>query len=231
MIWEESKHPRDDDGKFTFKNGGVEGSSSKTTKDFLFEKSKKQKEIETQKQKRKNELLDILKDKATPADILYGNEESLNKKIRNYAQENENTKETSKTEATFEPPLKGRIRSEFGLRNQPTAGASKDHKGMDIAVPIGTPVGSISSGTVFKAGASQGYGIAVFVDHGIINGKHVTSEYGHLSKINVKVGDKIKTGQTIAKSGNTGISKGPHLHITIKENGVAVNPRKYIKFD
>ncbi len=95
---------------------------------------------------------------------------------------------------------------------------------MDIAVPIGTPVGSISSGTITKAGTSQGYGIAVFVDHGIINGKHVTSEYGHLSKINVKVGDKIKTGQTIAKSGNTGRSSGPHLHITIKENGVPINP-------
>ena len=117
------------------------------------------------------------------------------------------------------------------MRKQPTAGASTNHKGIDIAVPIGTPVKTISSGTVTKAGASKGYGIAVFVDHGMINGKHVTSEYGHLSKTDVKVGDKIEAGQIVAKSGNSGVSQGPHLHITIKENNIPVNPRKYIDFD
>ena len=76
----------------------------------------------------------------------------------------------------------------------------------------------------------KGYGIGIFIDHGIINGKHVISEYGHLSKCNVKVGDKIKQGQIIAKSGNTGTSEGPHLHITIRENKIQVNPRKYLNY-
>ena len=235
MTWREQDHPRDDDGKFTFKNGGrITGVSVKekgantSAREILFEKTKKQKESNVLKQKRKNDLLDVLKDKATPADVLYGSEESLSKKIEENGLEG---KRTSEANTKFQAPLKGQIRSEFGLREQPTAGASKNHKGIDIAVPIGTPVKTITSGTVTKAGASQGYGIAVFVDHGIINGKQVTSEYGHLSKTDVKVGDKIKAGQVVAKSGNSGISKGPHLHITIKENGVAVNPRKYITFD
>lgn len=62
----------------------------------------------------------------------------------------------------------------------------------------------------------------------MINGKHVVSEYGHLSSFEVKVGAKIKQGQVIAKSGNTGTSSGPHLHITIKENKVPVDPKKYL---
>ena len=73
----------------------------------------------------------------------------------------------------------------------------------------------------------RGYGTGIFIDHGIINGKHVVSEYGHLSDYNVKVGDKIKKGQVFAKSGNTGISTGPHLHITIREDKIPVDPKKY----
>ena len=76
MTWNEEKHPRDNNGKFTFKNNG------EMAKNVLFEKSSIQKEIETTKQKRKNELLDILKDKATPTDVLLGDEKSLSKKIK-----------------------------------------------------------------------------------------------------------------------------------------------------
>lgn len=75
MFWSEEKHPRSNDGRFTFKNNG------EMAKSILFEKSNIQKEIETTKQKRKNELLDILKDKATPTDVLLGDEKSLTKKI------------------------------------------------------------------------------------------------------------------------------------------------------
>ena len=87
----------------------------------------------------------------------------------------------------------------------------------------------MADGTVVAAnGGMRGYGHGIFVDHGMINGKHVVSEYGHLSSFDVKVGDKIKQGQVIAKSGNTGISSGPHLHITIRENKVPVDPKKYL---
>ena len=82
MSWNEQDHPREENGQFTFKNGGKASSNKENPKDILYQKSRKQKEIETIKQKRKNELLDTLKGKATPADILYGDEKSLSKKIK-----------------------------------------------------------------------------------------------------------------------------------------------------
>ena len=131
----------------------------------------------------------------------------------------------------FKKPVEGKITSDFGYRKSPIAGATTNHSGIDIGVPIGTPVKAIADGTIIAAnGGMRGYGNGVFIDHGMINGKHVVSEYGHLSSFLVKVGEKVKQGQVIAKSGNTGISSGPHLHITIRENNIPVNPKKYIDF-
>lgn len=145
-----------------------------------------------------------------------------------YKKEIDNLKKTDKI--TFEKPVCGRISSSFGYRLAPILGASCGHSGIDIAVPIDTPVKSIAEGKVIAARTGmRGYGTGVFIDHGIINGKHVVSEYGHLNSYNVKIGDKIKKGQVIAKSGNTGISTGPHLHLTIREDSVPVDPQKYIK--
>ena len=132
----------------------------------------------------------------------------------------------------FKKPVEGKITSEFGYRKAPTGGATTNHSGIDIAVPVGTPVKAIAEGKVIAAnGGMRGYGNGVFIDHGLINGKQVISEYGHLSQFLVKVGDKVKQGNVIAKSGNSGISTGPHLHITIRENNIPVNPRKYIDFE
>ena len=132
----------------------------------------------------------------------------------------------------FIKPAEGKITSEFGYRKSPVKGATTNHSGIDIALPEGTAVKAIEKGFVIAAnGGMRGYGNGVFIDHGIINGKHIVSEYGHLSTFLVKYGDKVKQGQVIAKSGNTGISSGPHLHITIRENNIPVNPKKYINFD
>ena len=132
----------------------------------------------------------------------------------------------------FKKPVEGKITSEFGFRKLPVNGASTNHSGIDIGVPIGTPVKSIANGVVIAAnGGMRGYGNGIFIDHGIINGKRIVSEYGHLSSFEVKVGNQVKQGQIIAKSGNTGISSGPHLHITIRENNIPVNPKKYINFE
>ena len=144
--------------------------------------------------------------------------------------QNDNSK-NNKSAYIFTKPVDGRITSEFGYRKAPTNGASTGHSGIDIGVPVGTSVKSIADGTVVAArNGMRGYGTGVFIDHGIIDGKHIVSEYGHLSNFDVKVGDKIKQGQIFAKSGNTGISTGPHLHITIRENGKPVNPKKYLQF-
>ncbi|PWJ07666.1 M23 family peptidase [Streptomyces sp. NWU49] len=109
--------------------------------------------------------------------------------------------------------------------------ASK-HSGQDYAVPTGTPVHATHGGTVVKAGpngAGDGpaYGNAVVINHG--NG--VYSQYAHLSQVNVKVGQIVKTDQKIALSGNTGNSSGPHLHFEIRTTpnyGSAINPMQFL---
>ena len=132
----------------------------------------------------------------------------------------------------FIKPVEGKITSDFGYREKPLPGATSNHSGIDIGVPLGTPVKAVAAGTVIAAcGGMRGYGNGVFIDHGKINGKRVVSEYGHLSRFLVRVGDKVKQGQIIAKSGSTGISSGPHLHITIRENNIPVSPKKYINFE
>ncbi|AXL89301.1 M23 family peptidase [Streptomyces sp. CB09001] len=107
------------------------------------------------------------------------------------------------------------------------------HSGQDFAVPIGTNVVAAHGGTVVKAGGNgagdgPAYGNAIVVKHG--NGTY--SQYAHLSKINVKIGQIVKTGQSIAKSGNTGNSSGPHLHFEIRTTpnyGSAVDPVSFLR--
>ncbi|MFV0516783.1 MAG: M23 family metallopeptidase [Aminipila sp.] len=119
-------------------------------------------------------------------------------------------------------PVSGRyiITSPFGSRRKPKAGASKNHQGIDIGVPIGTTVRSASSGKIAKISYNSARGNYIVVDHGSGN----TTIYEHLSKTFGKVGDIVKQGEEIAKSGSTGISTGPHLHFEIRHKGIAVNP-------
>lgn len=105
------------------------------------------------------------------------------------------------------------------------------HNGIDIAVVIGTPVKAVADGKVVEARRADGYGKFVVIEH-TVNGKPVTSEYGHISRWAVQQGQQVKQGQIIAYSGNEGKSEGPHLHLTIREGkyqGRAVTPWKYIK--
>ena len=237
MTWDENLHPRDEDGKFTFKNGGNGSNTKESPASILYRDSKIKAEKDRQESEYKSKLLNILGDKAKPTDVLYGTTKELEEKVKEYGLQDKlkgtmtggASGTNNNNSQSFTRPVEGIIKSDFGPRKQPTPGASTYHKGLDFRAPIGTPVKSVASGTVIKAGSASGYGIAVYVDHGIINGKHVISEYGHLSKCNVKVGDKINAGQVVAKSGNSGISQAPHLHLTIKENGKAVDPKKYIK--
>ncbi|MFD0316518.1 M23 family metallopeptidase [Streptomyces flavalbus] len=106
------------------------------------------------------------------------------------------------------------------------------HSGQDYAVPSGTRVVAAHGGTVVKAGGNgagdgPAYGNAIVIKHG--NGTY--SQYAHLSKINVKVGQVVKTGQRIALSGNTGNSSGPHLHFEIRTTanyGTAIDPVRFL---
>lgn len=130
-------------------------------------------------------------------------------------------------------PCKGVISSAYGQRKTPKEGASTNHNGWDIACPVGTSVVAINDGKVIAAGAARGYGNYVVIDHGVIDGVNVTSEYGHISSWSVEVGQKVSKGEEIAKSGNSGVSTGPHLHITIRHGnyrGKAVDPSDYLDY-
>lgn len=120
---------------------------------------------------------------------------------------------------TYIKPLSGgRFTSGYGRR------WGRMHKGVDWAVSIGTPVYASSAGTVALAGAVSGYGYAVYINHP--DGRQ--TRYGHLSKVLVSPGQTVEQGETIALSGNTGRSTGPHVHFEILINGSQVNPLNYM---
>ncbi|HET8614495.1 MAG TPA: M23 family metallopeptidase [Actinomycetales bacterium] len=112
-----------------------------------------------------------------------------------------------------------RFTSTFGTR------WGRLHAGDDLAAPVGTRIGSLSSGTVIFAGTESGYGNKVEVRHW----DGTVSWYGHMSSIAVKVGDKVAPGDKLGEVGNTGHSTGPHLHLEIHPGGgVAVNPAAWL---
>lgn len=98
------------------------------------------------------------------------------------------------------------------------------HKGVDIAVAYGTDVQCAAAGTVIFSGQKGGYGNCVIVSHG--NG--LATLYGHLSQLLVRANDRVKVGQIIAKSGNSGRSTGPHLHYEVHKNNQPVNPKLFL---
>ena len=123
-------------------------------------------------------------------------------------------------------PVAGRISSGFGFRAHPILGFLRLHKGLDIAAPHGTPVHAAIDGVVGFAGRNAGYGNYVKLAHG----SGITSGYGHLSRIAVSAGTRVRRGELIGWVGSTGLSTGPHLHWEVWRNGVPVNPRS-ISFD
>lgn len=110
--------------------------------------------------------------------------------------------------------------------NQPAAEPDQIqfHKGVDIGLPYGSNVYATAAGTVIFAGPKGGYGNAVIISHG--NG--LATLYGHLSQPLVRPNQKVKVGQVIAKSGNSGRSTGPHLHYEVHKNNTPVNPKLFI---
>jgi murein DD-endopeptidase MepM/ murein hydrolase activator NlpD len=118
----------------------------------------------------------------------------------------------------------GDIVSGFGVRIDPFLSRPAMHTGLDFRAEIGDPVLVTANGTVTAAGWSGGYGKMVEVDHG--NG--LATRYGHMSEIDVKVGQQVKIGQSLGKVGTTGRSTGPHLHYETRIDGEAVDPQKFL---
>ena len=133
-----------------------------------------------------------------------------------------------KTDWIMPVSVKYRISSKYGDRIHPVLKEKKFHDGIDIAVPINTPVKAVADGIVERVLWNGGYGKYVQIKHN----NSLSSFYAHLNSWDVKVGDIVKQGQEIAKSGNTAgkssngqiMTTGPHLHLGAKKNGKTVDP-------
>ena len=113
-----------------------------------------------------------------------------------------------------------RVSSGYGMRFHPVHGGRRAHLGVDYAAPTGTPVRTIGDGVVSFAGSQRGYGNVVFVTHR----KQHTTVYAHLSRVDVRTGQKVSQGDNIGAVGCTGTCTGPHLHFEFRDNGVHMDP-------
>jgi murein DD-endopeptidase MepM/ murein hydrolase activator NlpD len=121
-------------------------------------------------------------------------------------------------------PVSGFFSDGYGWRRDPIDGSREFHKGVDIVAPTGTPVRATADGLVTAAGRMAGYGSMIHLVHGY----GMATRYGHLSKVVVSPGQRVKRGDLIGYVGSTGRSTGPHLHYEVFRAGAQVDPRKYL---
>ena len=144
----------------------------------------------------------------------------------NFARADVNALSTTLLKVPLRKPVAGDIdeTSPFGVRTDPFVHEAAMHTGIDFRGDTGDPIRATATGTVTIAGWSGGYGKMVEIDHG--NG--LVSRYGHLSEIEVGVGDTVRAGGIVGKLGSTGRSTGPHLHYEVRVKGEAVDPQKFL---
>ena len=117
-----------------------------------------------------------------------------------------------------------RITSRFGYRKDPFSGYKRPHKGLDFGAMRGTPIMATADGRVTMSKRVPTFGKVVIINHGF----GFETVYGHMQSFNVKVGDKVKRRDVIGLVGNTGRSKGPHLHYEVRVNSKQVDPLDYV---
>lgn len=140
--------------------------------------------------------------------------------IRNYL-----AKERDSYRATpLGMPVEGKLSSGFGMRIHPQTGREQFHSGIDLSAPGGTPVHATADGVVSLAEWSKGNGKVVVVEHG----HGFSTVYAHNSRIDVKAGQTVRRGMTIAAVGATGNATGPHVHYEVWRNGRCVNPSSFV---
>jgi murein DD-endopeptidase MepM/ murein hydrolase activator NlpD len=126
---------------------------------------------------------------------------------------------------SFIYPIRGRLTSPFGWRDDPITGARTYHAALDIAAALGTPVKAAMKGTISSAGQNAIYGKFVIITHS--NGYQ--SMYAHMSAISVAQGTAVEQGAKIGEVGSTGRSTGPHLHFALFKNGRSLDPLEFLK--
>lgn len=197
----------------TFKEDIIPKTTITSTNDIYLGQSKNQQGVPGQKE--------VLKE-VTYSNGKKVNEKNISEKVISEPQDNivyKGIKDPIAGGVAFlENPSRGSITSNYGAR------WGKLHKGIDIAGNIGDPIKASLDGKVVEAYYSSSYGNVITIDHG--NG--IQTLYAHCSKLLAKVGQEVKSGDIIAKVGNTGRSTGPHLHFELRVNGDAINPIKYI---
>ncbi len=128
----------------------------------------------------------------------------------------------------FIKPIQGRITSPFGWRTHPIFNSRSFHSGVDIGGPNLGAIRASNSGKVIYSGWYGGYGKVVILEHGIVNGKPITTLYAHMNSIAVSNGQRVNKGQVLGYEGTTGYSTGPHCHFEVRVNGQPNNPLNYI---
>lgn len=122
-------------------------------------------------------------------------------------------------------PARGPVTSRFGWRRNPFGGRGRDfHPAIDIGTPYGTAVRAPQEGVVHYAGWNGGYGLYVQISHA----DGVVTAYGHLSRIVVQAGGRVRKGQLIGRTGSSGHSTGPHLDFAVQVDGEAVDPLAFL---
>ena len=116
------------------------------------------------------------------------------------------------------------LTSDFGMRTHPVLGGRRNHKGIDLAAPTGTPVYATADGVVARAEWFSSYGNYIQIEHG----GEMQTRYAHLSGYAVAAGEQVRKGQLIGYVGTTGRSTGPHLHYEVRVAGEAVDPTPYM---
>jgi murein DD-endopeptidase MepM/ murein hydrolase activator NlpD len=123
-----------------------------------------------------------------------------------------------------QPLLGATMTSGFGMRRHPVLGGARQHSGIDLAAPTGTPVYATADGMISRADWFAAYGLTIDIDHSA----DTKTRYAHLSRLAVAAGEPVKKGDLIGYVGSTGRSTGPHLHYEVRIGGVAVNPIPYM---
>jgi murein DD-endopeptidase MepM/ murein hydrolase activator NlpD len=121
-------------------------------------------------------------------------------------------------------PVRGLLGNGYGWRRDPFTGMRDFHQGLDLVAPLGTRIIAPADGIVTRVGPAGGFGLSIFVAHGY----GIITRYGHLSNINVRVGQRVKRGDVIGSVGSSGRSTGPHLHYEVLVHQRNVDPVKYI---
>jgi len=122
------------------------------------------------------------------------------------------------------PLERATLTSDYGMRTHPVLGGRRNHKGIDLAAPSGTPVYASADGVVGKAEWFSSYGNYIQIEHG----GEMETRYAHLSGYAVTAGEQVRKGQLIGYVGTTGRSTGPHLHYEVRVAGEAVDPTPYM---